>query len=391
MNFDECIKIVNPETLDELKGEEGFRFCKTDIQKRFNISYKALNNILNYFNYPIDRLKFRKTLEDFIKESVSIHDNKYDYSKVEWKGIKEKVTIICPIHGEFRQKPLYHTGEIKGVGKGCRRCASVSQAENRKSVALTTEQFIDKSMEMHGGRFDYSKAVYKNNNTKVEIRCPDHGWFTIEPKNHYKKNGCFQCAREVTGKSNSKYKNLEGLLKDFYTVHIDKYDYSKITLPEKGWFKIDNKVPIVCKEHGVFYQTISSHRNGMGCNKCRFFGYSKSAFIDYCVKFNRTMVKVYILKFHDSAEEFYKVGITARTIKERFKRDNENMGYKIEKVFVKEFPPEEAWEREKEIKSMFIRYSYVPKKKIPGFSECFNISFPVEEVVHYLKSHLDKP
>ena len=41
------------------------------------------------------------TKEEFINRANSIHNNKYDYSKVEYKGSTIKVCIICPIHGEF--------------------------------------------------------------------------------------------------------------------------------------------------------------------------------------------------------------------------------------------------------------------------------------------------
>jgi len=40
---------------------------------------------------------------DFIQKSVSIHGNKYDYSKVKYSGSHTPVEIICPIHGSFYQ------------------------------------------------------------------------------------------------------------------------------------------------------------------------------------------------------------------------------------------------------------------------------------------------
>ena len=49
------------------------------------------------------------TTEEFIKRAKEIHGDKYDYSLVEYKGIYEKVKIICPIHGLFEQSPR-HSG-----------------------------------------------------------------------------------------------------------------------------------------------------------------------------------------------------------------------------------------------------------------------------------------
>jgi hypothetical protein len=37
-----------------------------------------------------------------------VHNNKYDYSKVEYINTNSKVKIICPIHGEFEQTPHNH-------------------------------------------------------------------------------------------------------------------------------------------------------------------------------------------------------------------------------------------------------------------------------------------
>lgn len=50
----------------------------------------------------------------------------------------------------------------------------------------------------------------------------------------------------------------------FNEVHGDKYDYSRFTGEENR----NNKIEIICKEHGSFLQTKPSHQNGNGCPKC---------------------------------------------------------------------------------------------------------------------------
>ena len=47
-----------------------------------------------------------------------MHDDRYDYSKVDYYNITTPVTIICPIHGSFYQNPSYHLS-----GNGCQQCA----------------------------------------------------------------------------------------------------------------------------------------------------------------------------------------------------------------------------------------------------------------------------
>lgn len=49
---------------------------------------------------------------------------------------------------------------------------------------LTTEEFIEKAKEIHGNLYDYSKVNYIDSRTKVEIICPEHGVFYMQPCNH---------------------------------------------------------------------------------------------------------------------------------------------------------------------------------------------------------------
>lgn len=53
----------------------------------------------------------------FINKALVVHKNKYDYSNVVYSNCKEKVLILCPIHGSFEQTPDNHIS-----GKGCPGC-----------------------------------------------------------------------------------------------------------------------------------------------------------------------------------------------------------------------------------------------------------------------------
>jgi len=59
--------------------------------------------------------KYLKT--NFVKEASIVHNNRYDYSLVDYKGMFEKVKIICPIHGVFEQIPSNHLHHKKGCAK----------------------------------------------------------------------------------------------------------------------------------------------------------------------------------------------------------------------------------------------------------------------------------
>ena len=139
------------------------------------------------------------TTEEFIKKARKVHGDKYDYSKVIYKKAIEKVCIICPIHGEFYQRPNNHQN-----GDCCPFCYN----DNKK---LGIDEFIKKSNIIHKNRYDYSKVVYKDNRTKVKIICPEHGEFWQTPSSHLQGHGCPKCG-DLKRIENSKYISGEYIL-----------------------------------------------------------------------------------------------------------------------------------------------------------------------------------
>ena len=71
----------------------------------------------------------------FIKAKIK-HNNKYDYSKVDYINSRTKICIICPKHGEFWQTPANHLH-----GCGCPKCKNDKIGNNGR---LTLFQFIEK-------------------------------------------------------------------------------------------------------------------------------------------------------------------------------------------------------------------------------------------------------
>jgi len=123
--------------------------------------------------------------DEFIKKAKEIHGNKYDYSKTEYEGYRTPVTIICPIHGEFTQLPGNHL-----KGSGCIKCGQSSQKEKRTKPL---EEFLKTANEIHKGKYDYSKVIFKGARTPIQIICPIHGEFTQYPGPHLRGQGCPIC------------------------------------------------------------------------------------------------------------------------------------------------------------------------------------------------------
>lgn len=121
----------------------------------------------------------------FIEKAKEVHGDKYNYSKVDYKGCYEKICIICPEHGEFWQKAYLHLN-----GQGCKLCGNLRKNLNR---VKTLDMFINEANNVHKNKYNYSKVDYKNTKTKVCIICPEHGEFWQTPNNHLNGKGCPRC------------------------------------------------------------------------------------------------------------------------------------------------------------------------------------------------------
>ena len=211
----------------------------------------------------------RYTTKDFILKAMTLYDGKYDYSKVEYINNHTKVCIICPEHGEFWQTPNSHLN-----GQGCPKCSYQTRS---LKLRLTKEQFIERSKKIHNNKYDYSKAEYINNHTKVCIICPVHGEFWQTPDSHLNGRGCPKCRHNFK-------MDKDDFIKKAIDYHGNKYDYSKV-----NYVNNKAKVCIICPEHGEFWQTPNNHLNTIGCPKCKnnAIGLKKrSNTFDFTVKSN---------------------------------------------------------------------------------------------------------
>jgi hypothetical protein len=190
---------------------------------------------------------------DFIEKAIYIHNNKYDYSKVNYINCHSKIIIICKEHGLFEQKPTDHIS-----GCGCSKCGIEKNANNTRS---NNEEFIKKSILIHGDNYDYSKVEYNNSNEKVIIICKEHGEFQQTPSNHLNRHSCLKCGINRT-KELLKH-STNDFIKKAILVHGDKYDYSNV-----DYINRHSKIIIICKEHEEFLQVAEVHLNGFGCSIC---------------------------------------------------------------------------------------------------------------------------
>lgn len=74
--------------------------------------------------------------KEFIRRAKEVHGEKYDYSKTNFIGKKHKVTITCPIHGDFEQLPLNHL-----KGNGCPECGKHFGKQEKAVLKLLKEKY----------------------------------------------------------------------------------------------------------------------------------------------------------------------------------------------------------------------------------------------------------
>ncbi len=194
------------------------------------------------------------TTTEFINRAIKIHGDKYDYSKVKYKGANYKIKIGCPFHGEFEQYPNNHLRT-----SGCPKCGTI-----KGSVKLTKSlsDIINKANKIHDNKYNYSNYNYIGIQNKSIIICPLHDEFEQSMDQHInQKQGCPKCGKlsSITNRTSTKYSFVNKANK----IHDNKYDYSKVK-----YVNTITKVMIGCPFHGEFEQYPNNHLKGAGCPKC---------------------------------------------------------------------------------------------------------------------------
>lgn len=71
----------------------------------------------NKCKFELQSVRNSMPKEEFLSRSIKTHGSKYNYEKIEYINSYSVLTIICYIHGEFKQTAYKHIS-----GQGCRLC-----------------------------------------------------------------------------------------------------------------------------------------------------------------------------------------------------------------------------------------------------------------------------
>lgn len=286
----------------------------------------------------------------FIEKAKEIHGDRYDYSEVDYIGIKDKVEIICKEHGLYTQIASIHL-----QGSGCIKCSSDDKRQ-------TKAEFIEKAEKVHGDKYDYSLIKYYRNDKKVEIICRQHEVFSQSPNSHLQGRGCQKCSDEK--KKLSRRSNTKIFTERAKEIHGDLYEYSKVV-----YTNCRNLVEIICPTHGLFTQIAAAHLAGKGCSLCGKTNHWGKQ--DYIKKAKGRICIFYTLRCFNEKEEFYKIGITMNTVQSRY-RAVKDMPYNYEIISEVFGEAGAIWDMEKEEIKKLSSLHYNPKIDFAGSkTECF--------------------
>lgn len=241
---------------------------------------------LSGYGCPKCRENFKRLdNESFKEEANKVHNYKYDYSKTKFKNLTTPIIVTCPEHGDFEQLAYLHL-----KGNGCPKCAYKNAGQYHK---MTKSRFVERIDNIYNHKFDLSQIKYKDYYTKVsDVICPTHGKFSVQPIKFVKGCDCPDCKKDKINEEN-KLKFIE----DANNIYNFYYDYSKVDYKGSG-----TKVCIICPEHGEFWKTPANHVNKkQGCPKC-----SIEAAADRLKKYTDETFKEEANKVHNNKYDYSK-------------------------------------------------------------------------------------
>ena len=163
--------------------------------------------------------------------------------------------IICPVHGEFYQRPHNHLD-----GRDCKECGILKRAATR--VAEAKAKFIDKARSVHKNCYGYDKVNYEGKDKHVSILCKVHNeYFLKSPANHLKGQGCPKCA--LKSRADFHRSSTAEFIEKAKLVHENRYTYEKVE-----YIRAMEHVLVTCPKHGDFAITPTGILSGHGCWQC---------------------------------------------------------------------------------------------------------------------------
>jgi hypothetical protein len=233
-----------------------------------------------------------------------------------------------------------------------------NKAEQSLKSNFTVQSIVDKYSYIQDkiNQYHNNLILIKYDGVKKRVTVEDENKFRYNPQCYDLIKGSKVTIETCDNKEELFKFKANKVHNNFYKYPIFKYINGK------------TRINVICPIHGDFNQICESHLCGHGCPKCNTVGFSKESWLKYLkVK----LAFFYVLRVFNDNEEFIKVGITSKTVKDRY-RTLKN--YKIEIIKLIEDTPSKVYDIEKHFLKEFKKYRILPTLPFEGWSECLNIS-----------------
>ena len=121
-------------------------------------------NVCAKIESPSSKIKLSK--DEYIKYADHLHNGKYDYQTLDTNS--EKISVVCPIHGEFKIRRSAHISPSQLYG--CQKCGhSTSRGESKIKDFLDAHQIKFTTEKI----FEWNVAVDKRQPLRYDFYLPD--------------------------------------------------------------------------------------------------------------------------------------------------------------------------------------------------------------------------
>ena len=224
-------------------------------------------------------MRVRHSSESYIEMVNDIHGGKYDYSETVFTSYKEKITVICPAHGEFYPK----AGNHKKTG-----CPSCYNSRRGESLRTTYEDYATKLSLAQPMYRVSNPETFQNASSPTKFTCVEHGEFSGLPTRvlsyKYSCPGCEKVHLRFLRHARNSDRIANALTSLPRHIHC--------LSEQPGWGRVSD---FLCEHHGPFHNKISNiEKQRYFCNECakdHFRGVARVPYEEYASYVSRKYPK----------------------------------------------------------------------------------------------------
>ena len=312
---------------------------------------------------------YKKKLHEKFKGNIELLTKK---SKVAGEA-----TFKCNLHNiEFEREMKYVLTVKYSCCKECQKHTNYLIAQEKNKFDYEYKEQLE---QVHKDK-NYT-FVFKNKKIatrdKLEVICPitEHGSFNTMLRNLLNGHGCSICGNTKAGQVRQAKKDETYFWNKIDEIDLkNEIDYSKVIFKS-----MSDKITLICKKCNYEWETTPTIHicYKYKCNACRYINcdtvFVEQGFVDRC---KNNIGTLYIIRCFNENEEFYKIGITSMTVKQRF-RAKQLLPYNYEIIYQLHVNPKIVFNKEKTIKNYILKHNmqYKPSISFGGETECFDKNY----------------